>query len=232
MTIRVVLLEPESSGNIGSVARSMKNFEQQDLWIVNPKASIDTEAMAYAMHGSGVLSMAKIIPRVEEALKAVNIVVGTSSVVARSPANVTRTPMTPKELAIALSSTKGKVALVFGRESSGLSNREIELCDFLVTIPASHLYNVLNLSVAVSIILYEIFQQERWNTRGVLLATQVVRRKLLEQFDRMVNLSGTQPHKRKLAIRAFRNLTSRSFISRREASLLIGVFRKTVSKLV
>ena len=133
---------------------------------------------------------------------------------------------------IGIMELKGKVALVFGRESSGLSNREIELCDFLVTIPASHLYNVLNLSVAVSIILYEIFQQERRNTRGVLLATQVVRRKLLEQFDRMVNLSGTQPHKRKLAIRAFRNLTSRSFISRREASLLIGVFRKTVSKLV
>jgi len=122
------------------------------------------------------------------------------------------------------------LALVFGRESSGLTNQEIGRCDLLVTIPASHLYNVLNLSIAVSIILYEIFQQKRGGNE-LLLATNATRQKLFEQFERLVNLSGTQPHKRKLAIRAFRNLTSRSFVSLREASLLIGVFRKTVSKL-
>ena len=230
MTVRVILLEPESAGNIGSVARSMKNFDQHDLWIVNPRTAIDTEAKAYAMHGFDVLSSAKIVKQMDEALIGIDVVVGTSSVAARSSTNVTRTPMTAKELAAALSSTEGKLALVFGRESSGLTNQEIGRCDLLVTIPASRLYNVLNLSIAGSIILYEIFQQKRGGNE-LLLATNATRQKLFEQFERLVNLSGTQPHKRKLAIRAFRNLTSRSFVSLREASLLIGVFRKTVSKL-
>ena len=230
MTVRIILLEPESAGNIGSVARSMKNFDQHDLWIVNPKTTIDTEAKAYAMHGFDVLSSAKIVKQMDEALIGIDVVVGTSSVAATSSTNVTRTPMTAKELAAALSSTEGKLALVFGRESSGLTNQEIGRCDLLVTIPASRLYNVLNLSIAVAIILYEIFQQKR-SGNELLLATNATRQKLFEQFERLVNLSGTQPHKRKLAIRAFRNLTSRSFVSLREASLLIGVFRKTVSKL-
>jgi len=230
MTVRVILLEPESAGNIGSVARSMKNFDQHDLWIVNPKTAIDTQAKAYAMHGFDVLSSAKIVKQMDQALIGIDVVIGTSAVAATSSTNVTRTPMTAKELAAALSSTEGKLALVFGRESSGLTNQEIGRCDLLVTIPASRFYNVLNLSIAVSIILYEIFQQKRGGN-GLLRATSATRQKLLAQFERLVNLSGTQPHKRKLAIRAFRNLTSRSFVSLREASLLIGVFRKTVSKL-
>jgi tRNA/rRNA methyltransferase len=229
MTIRIILLEPESSGNIGSVARSMKNFDQHDLWIVNPKTAIDIDARACAMHGFDVLSSAKIVKQLDEALVGVDIVAATSAVAAKSSTNITRTPMTPKELAYALRSLHGKVALIFGRESSGLSNQEIERCDLLVMIPASYLYNVLNLAIAVSIILYEIFQQPRGSNEQ-FLATNATRRKLLEEFERLVNMSGTQPHKRKLAIRAFRNLISRSFVSRREASLLIGVFRKTISK--
>jgi len=230
MKIRVILLEPESSGNIGSVARSMKNFDQDDLWIVNPKTRIDTEARAFAMHGFDVLSSAKIVKHLNEALIGIDTVTGTSAVAAKGSTNVTRTPMTPKELASALSSRQGKVALIFGRESSGLNNHEIELCDLLVTIPASRIYNVLNLSIAVSIILYEIFQQ-RQTDNGLPLATNATRQRLLEEFNQLVLSSGTQPHKRKLAIRAFRNLTSRSFVSRREASLLIGVFRKTISRI-
>jgi len=230
MKVRVILLEPESAGNIGSVARSMKNFGQDDLWIINPKTPIDIHARALAMHGFDVLSSAKIMFDLDKALMGIDIVAGTTAVTAKSPTNIARTAATPKELAFALSSTRGNVALVFGRESSGLTNQEIERCDFLVTIPASHAYNVLNISTAVSIILYEIFQQDRRGNE-LPLATNVAKQKLLEQFERLVNLSGTHVHKRKLAIRAFRNVTSRSFLSRREASLLIGVFRKATSKL-
>jgi len=230
MKVRVILLEPESAGNIGSVARSMKNFGQDDLWIINPKTPIDTQARALAMHGYDVLSSAKIMHDLEKALIGIDILVGTTAVTARSSTNVARTAATPKELAFALSSTRGNVALIFGRESSGLTNQEIERCDLLVTIPANRAYNVLNLSTAVSIILYEIFQQDR-HGNDLILATSAARQKLLEQFERVVILSGTLVHKRKLAIRAFRNVTSRSFLSTREASLLIGVFRKAASRL-
>jgi len=230
MKVRIILLEPENAGNIGSVARSMKNFDQDDLWIVNPKTPIDPQARALAMHGYDVLSSAKITQSLDRSLGGIDVIVGTTAVTAKSPTNVVRTAATPRELALALSTTRGNVALVFGRESSGLTNQEIEHCDLLVTIPASKTYNVLNISTAASIILYEIFLQERHGS-GVTLATSTARQMLLEQFERLVNLSGTHLHKRRIAIRAFRNVTSRSFLSRREASLLIGVFRKASSKL-
>ena len=230
MKVRIILLEPESAGNIGSVARSMKNFDQDDLWIVNPKTPIDPQARALAMHGYDVLSSAKITQSLDRSLGGIDVIVGTTAVTAKSPTNVVRTAATPRELALALSTTRGNVALVFGRESSGLTNQEIEHCDLLVTIPASKTYNVLNLSTAASIILYEIFLQE-WHGSDVTLATSTARQMLLEQFERLVDLSGTHLHKRKITIRAFRNVTSRSFLSRREASLLIGVFRKASSKL-
>jgi len=228
--VRVILMEPESAGNIGSVARSMKNFGQDDLWIINPKTPIDTQARALAMHGFDVLSSAKIVNQLDEALSGIDTVIGTSSVTAQSTSNIARTSITPRELAFALSAARGKVALIFGRESSGLTNQEIENCDSLVTIPANRVYNVLNLSAAVSITLYELFQQEQ-RGREYPLATSIARQKLLEQFELLVSRSGTHVHKRKLAIRAFRNVASRSFLSRREASLLIGVFRKAALKL-
>jgi TrmH family RNA methyltransferase len=209
----------------------MKNFDQQDLWIVNPKSLINGEARAYAMHGSQVLSAAKIVNHLNEALEGIDIIAGTSSIVAKSPSNLIRTPTTPREFAKRLQHTKGGVAIVFGRESSGLNNKELEKCDLVVTIPASREYNVLNLSTAVSIILYELFQETRRGSEQQI-ATKLAREQLLDQFERLVTLSGIQQHKQKLAFRAFRNLISRSFISRREASLLIGVFRRTISKLV
>lgn len=230
MVVRVVLLEPEKPGNIGAIARSMKNFGLGDLWIVNPKARIDGDARAYAMRGLRILESARIIPTIDEALKDADVVVGTSSVAARSSSNVSRVAITPKQLAERVTRTKGTIAIVFGRESSGLTNQELEACDFMVTIPASHDYNVLNVATAASIIFYEIFHKP--TVVPLELAPQSSKRRLLVQFDNLTEECDIQSHKRRLTQRAFRNVISRSFISKREASLLVGVFRKAVSKLV
>ncbi len=231
-TIRIVMMEPEKAGNIGSIARSMKNFAQNDLWIVNPKTRIDDEARAYAMHGVDVLTSAKITKNMEEALEDVDLIVGTSSILPSSPSNLARFPITPKHLAEKIGTVDGRVAIIFGREASGLNNREVEKCDLMVTIPANHEYNVLNLASATSIILYELFQQKNDNMTGFQLATEMARRQLLEQFDLMLRSIRLQKHRRELARRAFRNLISRAFISKREASLLLGVFRKASARMV
>jgi tRNA/rRNA methyltransferase len=230
MVVRVVLLEPEKPGNIGAIARSMKNFDLDDLWIVNPKTRIEGDARAYAMRGLQILETARIVPTFDEALEDVHVVVGTSSVAAKSSSNVPRVAITPKQLAERVSSTKGSVALVFGRESSGLTNQELEACDFMVTIPASHDYNVLNVATAASIMFYEIFHRTKARQDG--LASEASKQRLLIQFDRLASKCETQSHRRRLAQRALRNVVSRSFISTREASLLVGVFRKAVSRLV
>lgn len=229
MAVRVILLEPEKPGNIGAIARSMKNFNLNDLWIVNPKTRMDSEARAYAMRGLSILESAKIVPSIDEALKNVHVVVGTSSVAARRLSNVSRVAITPKQLAERSSGTKGTTAIVFGRESSGLTNQELDVCDFMVTIPASRDYNVLNVATAASIVFYELFHKA--NATPSELASEPSKQRLLAQLDQLMKKCKMQPHKRRLAQRAFRNVISRSFISKREASLLVGIFRKALSRL-
>lgn len=166
MLIRVILLEPEKSGNIGSVARSMRNFDLDDLWIVSPKTRINGEARAFAMRGLPILESAKIVTSLDQAIKDVDAIAGTSSVAARSSSNLSRVAITPKQLAERTSTSKGTLGIVFGRESSGLNNQEVEACDFMVTIPASPEYNVLNIAVAASILFYELFHSKVANQSG------------------------------------------------------------------
>jgi TrmH family RNA methyltransferase len=229
MAPRVILLEPEKAGNIGAIARSMKNFDLHDLWIVNAKVAIDGEARAYSMRGLDILTSARIARTLGEATQEVDVIVGTSSVVARSTSNLSRLAITPEQLAVKVWASKGTVGVVFGRESSGLNNQEVEACDFMVTIPASRNYNVLNVATAASIIFYEIFRK-RAPMEKFKVASRASRQRLLLHFNRLMKERDIQMHKRRLAQRAFRNVISRSFISVREASLLLGVFRKANSK--
>ncbi len=229
MQVRVILLEPENAGNIGSIARSMKNFDLDDLWIVNPKTQINNEARAFAMRGLPILESAKIVTSLDPAIKDVDVVVGTTATAATSSSNLPRIAITPKQLVERTSRFKGLLGIVFGRESSGLNNQEVETCDFMVTIPASREYNVLNIAMAASIVFYELFHRKDANQSG--RASQSMKKRLLLQFDHLAGVSDLQSHRRRLAQRAFRNVISRSFISSREASLLVGIFRKASAKL-
>jgi len=231
MTVRVILLEPESAGNIGAIARAMKNFALSDLWIVNSKARPSKEARAFAMHGYDVLTKARKVRTLRQALRGLDLVVGTSAIAATSRSNITRIPTTPLEVAQRIAAFEGKVGIVFGRESSGLNNEEIANCDLMVTIPANRKYNVLNVASAASVIFYELFRTHQFRRRPPLAST-VVKTHLQAEFKRLVDRSGVQRHKRSLVERAFRNLISRSFITSREASLLLGVFRRSSAKLI
>jgi len=224
------LVEPESAGNIGAIARSMKNFALSDLWIVNSKTPVTMEARAFAMHGYDVLKKARKVKTLKQALRKLNLVVGTSAIVATSRSNVARVPITPFDLAHRIATHKGKIGIVFGRESSGLSNREMEYCDLMVTIPANRNYNVLNIASAASIIFYELFRTSMIRP-GPPLASPTAKNRLLLEFSDLVIQSGLQAHKRNLIKRSFRNIISRSFITRREASLLLGLFRRASTNL-
>ena len=209
----------------------MKNFQLNDLWIVNPKTSINSEARAFALKGLDVLNSRRIAHTLGRALRDVDLVVGTSSVTTTSATNLPRVSITPSDLAKKINAAKGKVAIVFGRESSGLTNKEVDACDLMVTIPASRDYNVLNIATAASIIFYEIFNR-RTTTRSLDLASKPAKYRLLIQFNRLLRQSENRQHRRKLVQRAFRNVISRSFITKRETSLLIGIFRKATSELM
>ncbi|MBX7104023.1 MAG: RNA methyltransferase [Gemmataceae bacterium] len=159
--IRFVLVRPEVAGNIGAVARVLRNFGISDLVLVAPVADpMSPEAFQRATHGQQVLASAKRVDRLDEALAGC---VG-SAAFSSNDAGLIRRGMAgspaetlPKLVAL---SHSGPVALVFGPEPSGLSTAEVARCDHLITIPANKEYSALNLSHAVAIAAYEVFRAE------------------------------------------------------------------------
>ena len=150
----VILVEPEYQGNIGAVARAMKNTGFEKLFIVG-KRTIDDEALSRARDGASILLNAYFFNTLKEAIEGFDIVVGSSSVKTSNFKKFRRIPITPRELWQSYGNGMKKIALVFGREGDGLSNEEISMCNVFIHIPSSKDYPVYNLSHAVTIVLYE-----------------------------------------------------------------------------
>ena len=226
---RVVLVELEKEGNIGSIARSMRNFGLANLCLVSPKMPIGDEAYRYAKHGKEILEKARTVQRLSDALKGVDHVVGTTAIVGTSSRNILRTAIDPTQLASRLAGTTGSVALLFGRESTGLNNRELQQCNMIVSVPASDEYNVLNVATAASIVFYELHKVKQTRPRSLEPSQQSVER-LAAIFTQLAYAADLPLHRRRLADRAFRNVLAKSIISRREVSLIMGVLRRIRDK--
>ena len=182
--IHVVLMEPEHPANIGAVARIMKNFGFKKLVLVNPKCNINEDSHNLAKNAQDVLNNAKIANSIE----GFDYVIGTTAIIGNDY-NIPRTPLSPKELAEKLSQVKEKqIALLFGRESAGLSNEEIKDCDFIVNIPSANDYTTLNLSHAVGVLLYEIFIKESYSKHTPIGANE--KTQILKMLDN--SLEGRQ----------------------------------------
>lgn len=152
--VRVVLVNTSHTGNIGSAARAMKTMGLKHLYLVDPVDEPDSKAHALAAGATDILGNAKIVGTLEEAIADCGLVVGTS---ARSR-TLSWPMLEPRECGekFAVESDNHPVALVFGRENSGLSNEELQQCHFHVCIPANPEYSSLNLAMAVQLLGYEI----------------------------------------------------------------------------
>ncbi len=156
--ISVILVHPKYQGNIGAIARLMKNNGLTDLRIVGGP-QIENEAIYRAMNGKEILETATHYDSFEEAAKGFTVIAGTSSSPTYSDRKFLRLPTTPQEFWKTNLQGNKKIALAFGREDDGLRNTEIEMCNAFMYIPANPEYPVYNLSHAVSIILYEMLNQ-------------------------------------------------------------------------
>ncbi|HLV76321.1 MAG TPA: tRNA (cytosine(32)/uridine(32)-2'-O)-methyltransferase TrmJ [Marinobacter sp.] len=155
--VRIVLVETSHSGNIGAVARAMKNMGLGNLWLVNPASFPDEASYARSAGASDVLDRATVVGSLDEALGDCTLVMGTSARGRKVPWPV----MAPPQAAdIALQQTRqGQVALVFGRENHGLSNDELQRCHYHIHIPSNPDYSSLNLAMAVQVVCYELRMQ-------------------------------------------------------------------------
>jgi tRNA (cytidine32/uridine32-2'-O)-methyltransferase len=152
--VRVVLVNTSHNGNVGSAARAMKTMGLSKLYLVDPVNEIDSHASALAAGATDVLGNAVVVDTLEEAIADCSLVIGTS---ARS--RTLSWPMVePRECGEKMieGAKSGPVALVFGRENSGLSNEELQLCNYHVCIPANPKYSSLNLAMAVQTLCYEV----------------------------------------------------------------------------
>ncbi|MHA1409175.1 MAG: RNA methyltransferase [Candidatus Odinarchaeia archaeon] len=224
--IDVIFVEPESSGNIGAIARVMKNFGLSNLILVNPKAVIDNDAKAFAMHGRSVLEQIQKKPTLDDALKEIDLVIGTSAI-SGGDYNPLRASLSVRELNKLEIPEKGRIGIIFGRESRGLSNNELNICDFIITIPASETYPTLNVAQAAAIIFYELFNL---TTNKIFQKSRLAKKQekelIVKFFENTLSSINYPEHKRYAATRIFRNLIGRAILTGREAYSLIGVFRR------
>ncbi|MGB5688256.1 MAG: RNA methyltransferase [Woeseiaceae bacterium] len=154
MSIRIVLVGTTHPGNIGAVARAMKNMGLSDLALVSPKYFPHDEASARASGAEDILERAMVVDSLAEALADCVYVAGAS---ARSR-TINWPCMGPRDCAERMiqESGHGKVAAVFGPEKTGLHNDDLDLCHTLLTIPTDPGFSSLNLAMAVQVLTYEL----------------------------------------------------------------------------
>jgi tRNA (cytidine32/uridine32-2'-O)-methyltransferase len=155
--IRIVLVEPSHPGNIGGAARAMKTMGLGRLAVVNPQRFPDPQAQWRAAGAQDVLEAIAVHTSVDEAIADCRFVVGTSTRIRRIPWPVHSAEEVAQEI---LAQPPGsEIAILFGREASGLSNEELQRCHCHLQIPANPVYPSLNLAMAVQVVCYELFKQ-------------------------------------------------------------------------
>jgi len=152
--IRIVLVHTTHPGNIGAVARAMKNMGLSELYLVAPKEYPSERAEWRASNAQDVLSGARVVSTIDEALVGCGLVIGTSARDRRIPWPLFN-PRECGQRAVAEATTH-PVAILFGREDRGLTNEELQKCHYHVHIPTNEEYSSLNMAMAVQVICYEL----------------------------------------------------------------------------
>ena len=152
--IAVVLSRPSHPGNIGAAARAMKTMGFDDLALVTPRHFPDPDATAMAAGAADLLARARVYTALDAALADRVLAVGFSA----RGRDLSHPAQSLREAApeIIAAASRGAVALVFGNETSGLSNEELSRCQRLVSVPANPGYSSLNLAAAVQVACYEL----------------------------------------------------------------------------
>ena len=225
--IRIVLVEPKGSGNIGSVARAMKNMGLKDLAIVGGGRTKSFWARAMAVHAKDILQEARRFGTLREAVADCGLVVGTTCRSglyrghSRSPREVSQW--------ILSSARAAKCALIFGPEDHGLSNRDLKYCQWLITIPTHPDYPSLNVAQAVMICLYELSLAALEKVPQEMIS-RACAENIERLFDRMrsslLKIGFLDPQNPEHILLALRRLLGRAGLEERDVGILNGLFRQ------
>ena len=229
--IYIVFVECETPGNIGFLARTMANFGLKNLVLINPP-TLTPEAYYQATHGKYIVENALVYPTLDEFYQSKRIDFKIASTgVAGGSYNLSRIPLKPEQLAENIN-INNKIAILFGREGDGLTNKEIEDCDICVSIPTDPTYPILNISHAAAIILYELFKNKHeYAVEGLEESTALEKEYLIKDMSELIEKLDIPEHKKKNGLKTFKNIVNRAFITGREAHTLKGILRRLKNKL-
>lgn len=228
--VRIVLVGIEGAVNLGVIARTCINFDVKELYLVNPAASLE-DALKFSARGSDLLSRSVIVDSLEKAFEGVDIVAATSAI-GYSEGDALRQAISLEDFVDKVVPRARKIAIVFGRESTGLTREELSKADFLVTIPANPEYPVLNVSQAVAIFLWELWKRTEIKPVNVPpRATREDLEKVLNTISEVTALTITAEDKRRRCDLVWRRLLLRSVPSVYETRVLLYWARKVLRKL-
>jgi len=228
--IRIVLVATTHPGNIGATARAMKTMGLSDLRLVAPKIYPDAAATARASGANDILQNAVVCETLEEALTDAVLVCGASARL-RSLSWPVLPPRASAEKAVQMAQNS-PVAFVFGRESSGLNNDELERCHYLLNIPANPDYSSLNLAAAVQVVVYELrtaalaaVEATNMNDAAVtpLASSDDMERFYAHLEQTMLNTGFLNPDNPRQLMRRLRRLFNRAQPDQNEINILRGI---------
>lgn len=231
--IRIVLIGTTHPGNIGGVARAMKNMNLSDLALVKPKLFPHREAEARASGATDILDNAQLYNTLEEAIFDFHLVVGTSARERHIPWPV----VNPRELAgiVDTMDNDKKVAIIFGREDRGLTNEELHICNYHLHIPVNSKFSSLNLAAAVQVVVYEINMLATINSQDKILPNwgtdwdielaehEELERLFIHMETTLVELDFLDPDNPRQLMSRLRRLYSRALLDKVEVNILRGI---------
>ena len=229
--IYIVFVECETPGNIGFLARTMANFGLKNLVLINPP-TLTKEAFYQATHGKYIVESAKIFPTLDDFYQSQRIDFKVASTgMAGGSYNLSRIPIRPEELGKSMN-VANKIAILFGREGNGLTNKEISDCDICVSIPTDPTYPIMNISHAAAIIFYEMFKNKHeFGVEGLSESSDLEKEYIIKDMKELIDSLDIPDHKKRNGLKTFNNIISRAFITGREAHTLKGILRRLKNKI-
>jgi tRNA/rRNA methyltransferase len=229
MPLRIVLVEPREAGNVGAVARVMKNFGFADLWIAGEHPKLHPLAGWWASGAEDVVENAHFAPTLHHAVADAHVTVATTS----SRERTTPADMNPVDVGQLFASLEESqtLALVFGREDSGLTREEVLQCQRTAVIPTDPSFPTMNLAQSAGVFCYELSTTSR-APAGRELATAARIERLHERVQALLVevgfLHGDNPYRVYDELRA---ISGRANLDGREATILLGIIRQIEWKL-
>jgi TrmH family RNA methyltransferase len=230
--VRIVLVNPLYGGNVGSICRAMANMGLSSLTLVAPADLNMDEARMMAVAAKDILEARRVVATLEEAVGDCGLVVGTTVRAGLYRAHA----RTPREWAprILEAASAGPVALVFGRENSGLMNEEIAICTNLIQIPSSSEYPSLNLAQAVMLCAYELFVASGTFVPPEEMSPEceaATREHMFKMWREMLlEIGFMQEHKADHMMLGLRRIFGRNPLSRDDVRIMMGVAHQMLWK--